>query len=203
MPTDSHTNPRASIIGSTQSSGSNVSYNLTSYVIPRNGANSSDAHDISTMEEQAYLTSLKNKPITHKRSYETMDRESHGHLLSQRDNNAHRINPIAPISSTTSSKHTTFNNSLPIATPVNVSDSVGRVMSIPSNNILSLSSNNGKGSKRRPLPTASAAAAVAHNISFNNDGFSDSDDNDNELMGMLGEQSPIEALQRLTQMKQN
>jgi hypothetical protein len=54
--------------------------------------------------------------------------------------------------------------------------------------------------KQTPLSTAQAAAAVAQSISFNNDGFSDSDD-DNEVMGLLGEQLPIVALHRLTQMR--
>ena len=53
---------------------------------------------------------------------------------------------------------------------------------------------------------AIAALAVSQSIGFNNDGFSSSDDDsndDHEVMGLLGEQLPMIALQRLTQNRNN
>eukprot|EP00595_Chromulina_sp_UTEXLB2642_P002980 CAMPEP_0196768030 /NCGR_PEP_ID=MMETSP1095-20130614/42263_1 /TAXON_ID=96789 ORGANISM="Chromulina nebulosa, Strain UTEXLB2642" /NCGR_SAMPLE_ID=MMETSP1095 /ASSEMBLY_ACC=CAM_ASM_000446 /LENGTH=382 /DNA_ID=CAMNT_0042137045 /DNA_START=473 /DNA_END=1621 /DNA_ORIENTATION=- len=60
--------------------------------------------------------------------------------------------------------------------------------------------NNNTSNKRRPTASSSAIAAAVvaakQNISFNNEGFSESDDDDNEVIGLLGDQMPIS--QRVT-----
>eukprot|EP01035_Chromulina_nebulosa_P020428 gene20428-26508_t len=60
--------------------------------------------------------------------------------------------------------------------------------------------NNNASNKRRPTASSSAIAAAVvaakQNISFNNEGFSESDDDDNEVIGLLGDQMPIS--QRVT-----
>lgn len=154
----------------------------------------------STISEQAYLANLKSGgKLNDKRPRDdTRDRSMEVNDISRFDKRPRTTAPASiPVTDTTTP-------AIPVATAINLPGTVGIPSSAMPN--MSVGSATGRGQKvvRRktvPLPTASAAAAVAHTISFNNEGFSDSDD-DHDVMGLLGEQVPIVALRRLTQMKQ-
>lgn len=154
----------------------------------------------SNMNEQSYLASLK----AGGKIYDKRPRDDPPNRSADMMNDAARFDKRPRTNAPASIPFDSTSSALPVATAIHVPGPGGMPSSVMPNMSSIPSASRGQKVVRRktvPLPTASAAAAVAHTISFNNEGFSDSDD-DNDVMGLLGEQVPIVALRRLTQMKQ-